>query len=142
MKIRYSRAVTAIGLGVSVWFSSIAALAAPQQPKDQPSQTPSAPPQTAQKTADPKAPAQQASNRTLSTNEDPNMIGKRNINKGVWGKLASGTDKEVREGRMLAAQVDKEAKFIDDPIITEYVNRVGQNIVLHSDAKIPFTIKV
>src|SRR5206468_7358277 len=43
---------------------------------------------------------------------------------------------------MLAAQVDKEAKFIDDPIITEYVNRVGQNIVLHSDAKIPFTIKV
>jgi predicted Zn-dependent protease len=43
---------------------------------------------------------------------------------------------------MLAAEVDKEAKFIDDPIITEYVNRVGQNIVLHSDAKIPFTIKV
>src|SRR3989442_12909268 len=43
---------------------------------------------------------------------------------------------------MLAAQVDKEAKFIDDPIITEYVNRVGQNIVLHSDARVPFTIKV
>ena len=43
---------------------------------------------------------------------------------------------------MLAAEVDKEAKFIDDPIITEYVNRVGQNIVLHSDAKVPFTIKV
>jgi beta-barrel assembly-enhancing protease len=42
----------------------------------------------------------------------------------------------------LAAEVDKEAKFVDDPIITEYVNRVGQNIVLHSDAKIPFTIKV
>src|SRR5437764_1768515 len=56
--------------------------------------------------------------------------------------MAAGTEKEVREGRMLAAQVDKEAKFIDDPIITEYVNRVGQNIVLHSDAKIPFTIKV
>jgi predicted Zn-dependent protease len=43
---------------------------------------------------------------------------------------------------MLAAQVDKEAKFVDDPIITEYVNRVGQNVVLHSDAKVPFTIKV
>jgi predicted Zn-dependent protease len=70
------------------------------------------------------------------------MIGKRNINKGLWGKLAAGTDKEVKAGRMLAAEVDKEAKFIDDPIITEYVNRVGQNIVLHSDAKIPFTIKV
>jgi predicted Zn-dependent protease len=48
----------------------------------------------------------------------------------------------VRIGRELAAEVDRQAKFIDDPLITEYVNRVGQNIVLHSDAKIPFTIKV
>jgi predicted Zn-dependent protease len=42
----------------------------------------------------------------------------------------------------LAAEVDREAKFIDDSMITEYINRVGQNIVLHSDAKVPFTIKV
>ena len=145
MEIRFSRAVTATGLGLSLWVSSIAALAAPQQPKDQPQgQNQSAPPQPGQKsqTTGTKAPEQQASNKTLSTNEDPTMIGKRNINKGLWGKLASGTEKEVRAGRMLAAEVDKEAKFIDDPIITEYVNRVGQNIVLHSDAKIPFTIKV
>ena len=45
-------------------------------------------------------------------------------------------------GRELAAEVDRQAKFIDDPMITEYVNRVGQNIVLHSDAKVPITIKV
>jgi predicted Zn-dependent protease len=45
-------------------------------------------------------------------------------------------------GRELAAQVDREAKFIDDPVVTEYINRVGQNIVLHSDAKVAFTIKV
>jgi len=73
------------------------------------------------------------------------MIGKRNINKGIWsGGIigAKGIDSEVRLGRQLAAQVDKEAKFVDDPIITEYVNRVGQNIVLHSDSKVPFTIKV
>jgi predicted Zn-dependent protease len=139
MKIRFSRAVTAIGLGVSLWVSSNAALAAPQQPKDQPQTQPAT--QTGQ-TTDAKAPQQTASNKTLSTNDDPNMIGKRNINKGLWGKIAAGTEKEVRAGRMLAAEVDKEAKFIDDPIITEYVNRVGQNIVLHSDAKIPFTIKV
>src|SRR3984893_17189026 len=149
MKIRFSRAVTAIGLGVSLWVSSIAALAAPQQPqtKDQSQgQNQPASTQAGQKDQDSstaKAPAQQASNgKTLSTNEDPTMIGKRNINKGIWGKMAAGTEKEVREGRMLAAQVDKEAKFVDDPIITEYVNRVGQNIVLHSDAKVPFTIKV
>jgi hypothetical protein len=149
MKISLSRAVTAIGLGVSLWVSSIATLAAPQQPqpKDQP-QAQSQPASTQagqkdQKSGAAKAPEQQAANKkTLSTNEDPEMIGKRNINKGLWGKIAAGTEKEVRAGRMLAAEVDKEAKFVDDPIITEYVNRVGQNIVLHSDAKVPFTIKV
>ena len=143
MKIHLSRAVVAAGLGVSLWFGSISALARPQQSKDQ-GQTPTQP-QTAQ--PDSKSTAQQpqqtASNKKpLAPNEDPTMIGKRNINGGLWGKLASGTDKEVKMGRMLAAQVDKEAKFVDDPIITEYVNRVGQNIVLHSDAKVPFTIKV
>jgi len=70
------------------------------------------------------------------------MIGKRNINKGIIAKMSGSTEKEVRLGRQLAAEVDRQAKFIDDPMITEYVNRVGQNIVLHSDAKVPFTIKV
>lgn len=82
------------------------------------------------------------SHKPLSTNEDPAMIGKRNINKGIIAKMSGSTEKEVRIGRELAAEVDRQAKFIDDPLITEYVNRVGQNIVLHSDAKIPFTIKV
>src|SRR5713226_2518408 len=150
MKIHLSRAVTAIGLGVSVWFAGIASFAAPQRQKDQgQSQTQSnssQPAQQDQKSSPAQAPARQtASNKPLSTNEDPTMIGKRNINKGIWsgGILgARGTEAEVREGRRVAAEVDKEAKFIDDPIITEYVNRVGQNIVLHSDAKVPFTIKV
>jgi beta-barrel assembly-enhancing protease len=149
MEIRFSRAVTAIGLGVSLWVGSIAALAAPQQPTDQSQvQNQTAPTQTGSKTqtTDPKAPQPQVSNgKPLSTGDDPTKIGKRNINKGIWsgGILgAKGTEAEVRQGRMLAAEVDKEAKFVDDPIITEYVNRVGQNIVLHSDAKIPFTIKV
>ena len=82
------------------------------------------------------------SNKPLSTNEDPAMIGRRNINGGFIGKIAGGTEKEVRQGREAAAEVDRQAKFIDDPLITEYINRVGQNIVLHSDAKVPFTIKV
>src|SRR5205085_9748110 len=80
--------------------------------------------------------------RPLSTNEDPRMIGKRNINTGIWAKMAGSLEKEVALGQQLAAQIDREAKFVDDPVITEYVNRVGQNIVLHSDAKVPFTIKV
>jgi predicted Zn-dependent protease len=82
------------------------------------------------------------STKPLSTNEDPAMIGKRNINGGFISKISGSTEKEVRQGRELAAEVDRQAKFIEDPMITEYVNRVGQNIVLHSDAKVPFTIKV
>src|SRR5437868_13935867 len=76
----------------------------------------------------------------LGEDEDPRLIGKRNINKRQINFYS--LDKEVALGRRLAAQVDQQGKFVDDPIVTEYVNRVGQNIALHSDAKIPFTIKV
>jgi len=97
---------------------------------------------TDQKAAAQPAPAAVKSSGKLSTNEDPNMIGKRNINTGLIAKMSGSTEKEVRMGREAAAEVDRQAKFVDDPLITEYVNRVGQNIVLHSDAKVPFTIKV
>jgi len=151
MKSSLSRAATATCLGISLWFTSIAALTGPVQAQDKPQdQTQSTTTQTTpkdQKSQSTKQPTttQPSNGKTLSTSEDPNMIGKRNINKGIWsGGIigAKGIESEVRLGRQLAAEVDKEAKFVDDPIITEYVNRVGQNIVLHSDAKIPFTIKV
>ena len=48
----------------------------------------------------------------------------------------------MRSGKQLAQEVDKSAKFIDDPVVNEYVNRVGQNLVRNSDAQVPFTIKV
>lgn len=76
----------------------------------------------------------------LGEDEDPRLIGKRNINRHQIDFYS--LDKEVALGRRLAAQVDQQGKFVDDPVVTEYVNRVGQNIALHSDAKIPFTIKV
>jgi len=76
----------------------------------------------------------------LADDENPLMIGKRNINKHQIDFYS--LEKEVGIGRGLAADVDRQGKFIDDPVITEYINRVGQNLALHSDAKIPFTIKV
>jgi predicted Zn-dependent protease len=85
-------------------------------------------------------PATAAVKGKLDEDEDPRLIGKRNINKHQINFYS--LDKEVALGRRLAMQVDQQGKFIDDPIVTEYVNRVGQNIALHSDAKIPFTIKV
>lgn len=140
MKHSLSRAAIALGIAMSLWLTSVAAVAAPRRTQDQKS---SSSQQKDKDNAKPQpATTQTARTKPLSTNEDPTMIGKRNINKGIWGKMASGTESEVKVGRQLAAQVEREAKFVDDPIITEYVNRVGQNIVLHSDAKIPFTIKV
>lgn len=76
----------------------------------------------------------------LDSKEDPTLIGKRDINKHQIDFYS--LEKESALGAQLAAQVGQQAKFIDDPVITEYVNRVGQNIVLHSDAKVAFTIKV
>src|SRR5690242_1889351 len=51
-------------------------------------------------------------------------------------------EKEIALGKSLAQEVERSSKMIDDPVVTEYVNRVGQNLVRNSDAKVPFTIKV
>ena len=133
----FSRLVTAMLLTTCLLASSVAGLAQTTQTQKSGD--------TASKSSDAKktTPAPVAkSTKPLSVNEDPAMIGKRNINKGIIAKMSGSTEKEVRMGRELAAEVERQAKFVDDPAITEYVNRVGQNIVLHSDAKIPFTIRV
>ncbi len=139
----FSRLVTALLLVSSLLAGSVASLG-------QTSDTAKSKPQDTQasnikKDNSPSATSNTAvakSTKPLSVNEDPAMIGKRNINKGIIAKMSGSTEKEVRLGRELAAEVDRQAKFVDDPVITEYINRVGQNIVLHSDTKIPFTIKV
>ncbi|HVF21439.1 MAG TPA: M48 family metallopeptidase [Pyrinomonadaceae bacterium] len=142
----FSRATGAFLLAACLLGSSTISLA--QQTATKPTEKQASQTQTdakqadAKKTQSPATTTTAKSNKPLSTNEDPAMIGKRNINGGFIGKIAGGTEKEVRQGREAAAEVDRQAKFIDDPVITEYVNRVGQNIVLHSDAKVPFTIKV
>lgn len=73
-------------------------------------------------------------------NSDVDDIGARNINKGSVNFYS--LDKEIAMGRQLAAEVERQVKLVDDPTVNEYVNRVGQNIVRNSDAKVPFTIKV
>ena len=70
---------------------------------------------------------------------DPEEIGNRDVGKGV---NFYSLEKEIALGKQLAQEVEREAKLVDDPIVSEYVNRVGQNLVRNSDAKVPFTIKV
>jgi predicted Zn-dependent protease len=142
----FSRVATALVLVSSVLAGSIVGFAqttdSKQQTQSQTATTQAATTKDTSKTQQTVATLPAGSGKALSTNEDPSMIGKRNINKGIIAGMSGSTEKEVRIGRELAAEVDRQAKFIDDPLITEYVNRVGQNIVLHSDAKVPFTIKV
>jgi len=73
--------------------------------------------------------------------EDVSAVGNRNIGARGLGNWYS-TDTEIKMGRMYAQEVEKSSKFITDPVIEEYVNRIGQNIVKNSDCKVPFTIKV
>jgi len=137
----FSRVATALVLASSLFASSIRVIAQSTQPQE-PAKSPSAPKEDQKKVPEKATSTSTSSGKALGTNENPDLIGKRNINKGIIAGMSGSTEKEVRLGRELAAEVDRQAKFIDDPVITEYVNRVGQNIVLHSDAKVPFTIKV
>jgi len=73
--------------------------------------------------------------------DDVSAVGNRDIGGRGMGNWYS-TDSEIRMGRQYAAEIEKSTKFITDPVITEYVNRIGQNIVKNSDCKVPFTIKV
>jgi predicted Zn-dependent protease len=84
---------------------------------------------------------QQQSTKKKSNNpkDDPEQIGNRNTGKGV---NFYSLEKEIALGKSLAQEVERSSKLIDDPVVTEYVNRVGQNLVRNSDAKVPFTIKV
>jgi len=71
--------------------------------------------------------------------EDVEAIGNRKVGKGP---NFYSLEKEIALGKQLAQEVERSSKLIDDPVVTEYVNRVGQNLVRNSDARVPFTIKV
>jgi beta-barrel assembly-enhancing protease len=116
---------------------------APTQPPDQgtaqpaPSQPVQAQPQPAAKDA--PIPQQDNPKVKAGSEADVDAIGNRGVGKGV---NFYSIEREVALGKQLAQQVERTSKLIDDPVVTEYVNRVGQNLVRNSDAKVPFTIKV
>jgi len=73
--------------------------------------------------------------------DDVDAIGTRNIGgRGVTNWLS--TNWEISTGKQYSMEIEKSAHLITDPVVVEYVNRVGQNIVKNSDCKVPFTIKI
>jgi hypothetical protein len=73
--------------------------------------------------------------------EDVEAVGQRSIGARGMGNWYS-TNWEVGTGKQYSMEIEKSSHLITDPVIVEYVNRIGQNLVKNSDAKVPFTIKV
>ena len=89
------------------------------------------PPQTSGQSTDPNVKA--------GSKADVSAIGNRSVGHGL---NFYSLEHEIALGKQLSAEIERQAKFINDPVVNEYVNRVGQNLVRNSDAQVPFTIKV
>src|SRR6266436_3053374 len=131
-------AIIALSLAVPAGF------AGQQQSKTQPQQQATTTDSSQQQTQDQQQPSSSEQDQTMKgvkpgSEKDVNAVGNRGVGKGV--NLYS-LQREIALGKQAAMEVEKTAKMINDPVVTEYVNRVGQNLVRNSDAKVPFTIKV
>jgi hypothetical protein len=73
--------------------------------------------------------------------EDVEAVGQRNIGGRGMGNWYS-TNWEISNGKQYSMEIEKSSHLVTDPVVVEYVNRIGQNLVKNSDAKVPFTIKV
>src|SRR3954468_12732495 len=126
-----------------------------QEPSSAPTQQPPQATQPADQTAPPDAQSPDAKSSDSdskdkekdekkahkNSKEDVDAIGNRGIgNRGLgnWYSL----EREIAMGKQYAQMIESSAKMVNDPVVTEYVNRIGQNLVRNSDAKVPFTIKV
>jgi beta-barrel assembly-enhancing protease len=113
---------------------------APPQQTTQPAQQPDAQQQGSVQQADQPIIQQPTDPKVKAGSEaDVNAIGNRSVGHGL---NFYSLEHEIALGKQLSAEVERQAKFINDPVVTEYVNRVGQNLVRNSDAQVPFTIKV
>jgi predicted Zn-dependent protease len=135
-----------LGFVLAGCLVGVSAFAVPQsQPQGQdPSQTqpqPQPPAQSPQKAQQPGAQPvpQQPTVNPKNSKEDVSAIGNRNVGKGL---NFYSLEHDIAAGKQYAQEVERSSKLIDDPVVVEYVNRVGQNLVRNSDARVPFTIKV
>lgn len=111
------------------------------QPATDLSQAPAASDQSAQdqdKKDQDKKSKKDAKNKRDGGKNDVDAIGNRKVGGLDWYSI----EKEIRMGKAYAMQIEQSMKMVKDPAINEYVNRIGQNLVRNSDAKVPFTIKV
>ena len=130
--LRQASRLTVLGL-----LAASTALAQSPPPTQDPAKA--TPPSEQTQKAQQKPVEQQDNVSPKNSKEDVDAIGNRGVGKGI---NFYSLEKEIALGKGLAQEVERSSKLIDDPIVTEYVNRVGQNLVRNSDARVPFTIKV
>jgi predicted Zn-dependent protease len=165
MKFRW----LAIAVGLTAFSAGPWTFAQTQSPSQDPTQNPQQapaptqnPPQTQAPTSDPDAGQPKAGDvqnapkqgpAALPTQDDSQIkhdggktdvdaVGNRNVGCGRGVGNWYTVEGQVARGRVYAQQIESQIKLINDPVITEYVNRIGQNLVRNSDAQVPFTIKV
>ena len=168
MKLRWlAGALAMAAFGAAPWMAAQTTGQDPQtqtpqtqtpQPQNPPSQSPKqAPPgsdpddgqpkasdiQNAPKKAPAALPVQEDSQiKHDGGKTDVDAVGNRNVGCGRGVGNWYSVEKQVAMGRSYAQQVESQVKMVNDPVVTEYINRVGQNLVRNSDAQVPFTIKV
>ena len=136
MKLRSAAAVAMVALSAGTWM-----YAQVQDPdKDQPKagdvqQAPAQAPAALPTAADSQV-------KHDGGKTDVDAVGNRNVGCGRGVGNWYSVEGQVAMGRRFAQEIESQVKLVNDPVVTEYVNRIGQNLVRNSDAQVPFTIKV
>ena len=153
MKFRPLLLALVLAAGASLTISAFAqepkapAPTTPDQTQAQPAPAGQTQPPATQDQAQPAADADQDAPSTKKSQQkikhdggkdDIDAIGNRKMGGLDWYSIES----EIKLGKQFAMQIEQSMKLIQDPVVNEYVNRIGQNLVRNSDAKVPFTIKV
>lgn len=150
MKFRW----LAIAIGLAAFSVGPSTFAQTQNPgQNPPSQTPTTDPDAGQPKAKDVQNAPKQPPAALPTQDDSKIkhdggksdvdaVGNRNVGCGRGVGNWYSVEGQVARGRQYAQEIESQIKLINDPVVTEYVNRVGQNLVRNSDAQVPFTIKV
>src|SRR5450631_3674338 len=150
MKLRW----LAIAVGLAAFSAGPWTLAQTQNPSQNPqTQTPTSDPDAGQPKAGDVQNAPKQAPAALPTADDSQIkhdggktdvdaVGNRNVGCGRGVGNWYTVEGQVARGRVYAQQIESQIKLVNDPVVTEYVNRIGQNLVRNSDAQVPFTIKV
>lgn len=109
---------------------------APADQKQTPSDASTAPADASSQ--DSQANGKDSKNKHDGGKDDVDAIGNRKVGGLDWYKIET----DIKIGKSYAMQLEQSMKMVQDPVVNEYVNRIGQNLVRNSDAKVPFTIKV